>query len=102
MATLGELASLIRSKNAGPFQLTIDVMFNKPENFLRVVQSGVITRELIASMFQTPEEQVELFTVDNALAIKASLPRPVPQGDIGDSDSHGGQQYAPLVDLDVP
>jgi hypothetical protein len=31
MATLGELARLIRSKNAGPFELTFDIMFARPE-----------------------------------------------------------------------
>lgn len=34
--------------------------------------------------------------------IKASIPRPVFQGDIRDSDNHGGQQYAPLMDIDIP
>ena len=28
MATLGDLAKLVRSKNAGPFWLTIDIMFD--------------------------------------------------------------------------
>jgi hypothetical protein len=36
------------------------------------------------------------------LAIKASIPRPVIQGDVGDSDGHGGQQFIPLMDIDIP
>lgn len=102
MTKLGELASLIRSKNAGPFQLTIDIMFDDPVVYERVKASGVLSREAISSIYHLPEEEVLFFFVDNALAIKASLPRPIFQGDIGDTDSHGGQQYAPLIDLEIP
>ena len=44
----------------------------------------------------------EVFFCDNALAIKASIPRPHAQGDLSDADGHGGQQYAPLMDIEVP
>ena len=39
---LSRLATLIRSKNAGPFSLTFDVMFPNEENYLRVKKSGVL------------------------------------------------------------
>jgi hypothetical protein len=45
---------------------------------------------------------VQFFCCDHALAFKASIPRPVTQGDVGDSDGHGGQQYAPLMAIEVP
>ena len=102
MARLGDLAGLIRSKNAGPFQLTIDIMFGDEDVYRRVCTSGVISRALIAGLYRVPVERVQFFEVDNALAIKASIPRPIIQGDVGDSDSHGGQQYAPLVDIEIP
>lgn len=102
MTRLGELARLIRSKNAGPFQLTIDIMFDDVETYRRVCASGAVSRALIADIYRVPVERVMFFTVDNALAIKASIPRPVVQGDIGDSDSHAGQQYAPLIDIEIP
>ena len=35
MAKLGDLASLIRSKNAGPVVLTFDIMFDEPEVYSR-------------------------------------------------------------------
>ena len=35
MATLGELAKLVRSKNAGPFWLTIDIMFDDADAYRR-------------------------------------------------------------------
>jgi hypothetical protein len=101
MATLGSLASLIRSKNAGPFQLTFDIMFEDESVYRRVVSSGRIGPEVISRIYRVPEKDVMFFFVDNALAIKASIPRPVFQGDVGDTDSHGGQQYAPLMDIEI-
>jgi hypothetical protein len=102
MTTLGTLARLIRSKNAGPFVLTFDIMFDDRADYLRVRDSGVVTRERIAAIYGLPAEQVRFFHCDHALAIKASIPRPTTQGDVSDSDGHGGQQYAPLMDLEIP
>ncbi|HTU52582.1 MAG TPA: DUF4387 domain-containing protein [Acetobacteraceae bacterium] len=102
MATLGELARLIRSKNAGPFELTFDIMFDDPERFERVRRSGVLSRALIARLYRLPETEVRFFIVPEALAFKASIPRPSFQGDLLDGDNHGGQQYAPLVDIPIP
>ncbi len=101
MTKLYELTSLIRSKNAGPFQLTFDIVFDDPEKFERVKRSGCVSREVIAGIYSLPTEDVLFFFCDNALAIKASIPRPIFQGDLGDPDGHGGQQYAPLMDIDI-
>lgn len=102
MSTLGTLARLIRSKNAGPFVLTFDIMFDDKADYLRVRNSGVVTRERIATIYGLPPENVQFFLCEHALAIKASIPRPTTQGDVSDSDGHGGQQYAPLMDLEIP
>ena len=102
MATLGELARLIRSKNAGPFELTFDIMFADREVYDRVKQSGVLSREAVARRYGLPAEKVKFFECDNAMAFKASIPRPVFQGDVRDSDGHGGQQYVPLMEIEVP
>ena len=102
MTTLGELAGLIRSKNAGPFELTFDIMFDDPAAFERVRRSGALTRELIARIYRLPVEQVRFFVVPDALAFKASIPRPRFQSDVLDSDNHGGQQYAPLIGIEIP
>ena len=48
MTTLGELARLIRSKNAGPFELTFDIMYDDDASFERERASGALSRELIA------------------------------------------------------
>lgn len=102
MSKLGTLARLIRSKNAGPFVLTFDIMFDDEAAYRRVRDSGAVTRERVAALYGLPVEQVQFFVCDSARALKASIPRPVIQGDVADSDGHGGQQYAPLMDIDIP
>lgn len=102
MSTLASLARLIRSKNAGPFVLTFDIMFEDEARYRRVCDSGQITRERIAQLYGLPPAQVQLFFCEHALAVKASIPRPVTQGDVGDADGHGGQQYAPLMAIEIP
>ena len=102
MSSLGELARLIRSKNAGPFELTFDIMFDDQTAYDRVKRSGKVTRELVAEIYSLPVADVKFFFCDHARAIKATIPRPYFQGDPRDSDSHGGQQYAPLMGIEIP
>ena len=101
MKTLGELAKLIRSKNAGPFWLTLDVMFDDRETYEAVRDQRVLTVDLVSRLYGQPKERVLVFAHDAALAIKVSLPRPHSSGSPLDTDVFGGQQYAPLLDLPV-
>jgi len=102
MATLGSMAQLIRSKNAGPWMLTVDIMFSDAETYRHVVSTGVITAALVEDMFGVPSGQVEIFEYNPANAIKISFPRSRPNGHPLDTDLFGGQQFAPLVDLEIP
>lgn len=99
---LSQCASLIRSKNAGPFALTFDVMFSVPSDYERVKRSGALTAERFAEIYGVALKDVDAFECDLALAFKFSIPRPRVQGDFGDGDMHGGQQYAPLLEIEVP
>jgi hypothetical protein len=99
---LWELAKLVRAKNAGPFTLTFDILFNDADTYQQVKDSGVITRDLFARLYRVPPDDVLFFEHDRALALKASIPRPVSSGDLEDTDVFGGQQHGPLVDLDIP
>jgi hypothetical protein len=98
---LAELASLIRSKNAGPFVLTFDIIFPDDESYRRVKKSGVLTTARFAALFRCPQQQVRFFECDNARAFKFSIPRPIVQGNLGDGDMHGGQQFIPLMDIEI-
>jgi len=102
VAKLGDLAQLIRSKNAGPFVLTFDIMFDDYDVYRRVIKSQVLTKSSFAAMYKVPEEDVLYVEHEAARAIKISLPRPYVQCDLDDGDAFGGQQHGPLVDLDIP
>ena len=100
--TIGDLAVLVRSKNAGPFWMTIDIMFDDEAKYRRVRDSAVIDRAGIAAMFRQKPEDIIVVNHDAALAVKVSFPRPQSSGSKYDSDVYGGQQYAPLLSLEVP
>ena len=99
---LHELASIIRSKNAGPYRLTLDILFTDEARFRHVVQTGSVSRESVARAYGVAPEQVtSLFVVPAGRAIKVTLVRPIAQGDFGESDMYGCQQHVPLMDLPV-
>ena len=100
--TIADLAVLVRSKNAGPFWLTIDVMFDNQEAYRRVRDSEAINRTGIAQMYRRDPAEIIVVNHDAALAIKVSFPRPQSSGSKYDSDVYGGKQYAPLLSLPVP
>jgi len=56
-----DLASVIRSKNAGPFELTFDIIFKDKETYEKVKKTKVITKELIAKLYHVPIEKVLYF-----------------------------------------
>ena len=98
---LYRLAKLIRSKNAGPFTLTIDVMFADLAAMDRVRESGVLHATAVARLYGVPVEHVRVFEDRPAIAIKISFPRPIPSGSPGDTDVYGGQFHSPIVELEV-
>ena len=102
MPTLGELARLIRSKNAGAFTLTFDIMFETEDAYRKVLASKVLTKKSFSALYNVAEEDVLFFEHDAATAIKISIPRPYVHGSREDGDAYGGQQHALLVDLDIP
>jgi hypothetical protein len=101
MAELWQLAKLIRSKNAGPFILTFDIMFDDRESFERVRKSGVLSRENFAKLYRVPLDKVQYFEHEPALAFKVSIPRMAYSGDPDDTDVFGGQFHSPLVRLSI-
>jgi hypothetical protein len=102
VATLGELARLVRSKNAGPFWLTIDIMFDDAGAYRRARDAEIINRTAIARLYNRDPAEIVVVNHDMALAIKVSFPRPQSSGSKLDSDAYGGQQYAPLLGLEPP
>lgn len=101
MTTLFEMCSLIRSKNAGPFVLTFDLMLSDEESYAAAKRARPLHPDLMAALYGVPADRITVVYHDSALAIKVSMPRPVYQCDLGDGDCYGGQQYVPLLDIAV-
>ena len=98
-----ERAAVIRSKNAGPYELTLDIMFKNEEDYRYLKERQFFTRELIARIYGIPTDTIiTIVYFDPAWAIKISLVRPVVSGSVGDTDVYGAQQHAPLLKLEIP
>jgi hypothetical protein len=103
MATLIDFASVIRSKNAGPFELTFDIMFDDQEKYETVKRSGVISAQAIAILYKVSHNEVLVCRAyDPARAFKVTIRRPLGSGDPGESDVYGCQQHMPLTTIRVP
>ncbi len=99
---LRDIAGVIRSKNAGPFELTFDIIFNDYEVFEKVVRGNSITRELFSRLYAVPVDEVfSVIPFPPAKAIKITMLRPRPSGCLGETDVYGAQQHGPLLDLEV-
>lgn len=99
---LKDFAKVIRSKNAGPFEVTFDIIFKDRADFNRVKDSGVITEELICKLLTCKKEDIITFMYfDVANAIKITLPRRRKEGAEGETDMHQAQQYIPLMYIEI-
>ena len=100
---LSDLATVIRSKNAGPFELTCDVLFATYDNFERVVKSEVLSANKFAGLFRIPvSDVISVVEFEPALAIKVTIKRARSSGAFGETDVYGAQQHAPLLSLEIP
>lgn len=99
---LPELASVIRSKNSGPYELTLDVIFKDRASYEAACAAKVINITTIAKLYGISEEEViGIIEFAPANAIKATIVRPYPSGALGETDVYGAQQHAPLLNLEV-
>ncbi|HHX49906.1 MAG TPA: DUF4387 domain-containing protein [Clostridia bacterium] len=99
---LCQLTEVIRSKNAGPYELTLDVIFKDREIYNKIKTEGLITPAMIAALYGISEKDIISFvTFDPACAIKITMIRPLPCGSIGETDVYGAQQHAPLLNLEL-
>ncbi len=98
---LYDVARVIRSKNAGPFMLTLDLIFGSENDLDRVLNSPEFSSGHIAELYATHPESVSICPFRGILAIKVSLPRPVSSGALGDVDVYGSQQHLPLGNIPI-
>lgn len=98
---LYEKAKLIRSKNAGPFMMTLDIIFPDRQAYEEAAASPALSRENVAKLYGIPAGQMQRYLIPLANAIKFSYPRKHPSGDFLDTDLYGAQQHRPLIQLEL-
>lgn len=86
----------VRSKNAGPFWLTIDIFCHDARAFRALCDEPRVQADEIARLLRGDAASVKVFRIGALNVIKISLPRPVVQGSLEDRDLHGAQ-WAHLV-----
>lgn len=103
LVKLGNLANVVRSKNAGPYRITLDVMFARDEVYVAVSKSGALNAESVARAYGIEKSRISsFFEFPGARAFKATLYRPTAQCALGESDVFGAQQHAPLLHMLIP
>jgi hypothetical protein len=97
-----DMASVIRSKDAGINRLTFDIFFTSAENYEAALNSNQFTRENIAKVLGLPVGKVlGTFFVDSCDAIKISVERPNMSASIDERDVFGVQQQSVLEEMKV-
>lgn len=100
---LSKIASVIRSKNAGPFLLTFDILFEEKENYDHVINSNSFNIKNLSTLLKITESQIKsIHTMPKGNAIKFTIIRPKAQGSFGESDMYGCQQHSPLLSMPIP
>lgn len=103
MKRLVDVAAIIRSKNSGPFELTLDVMFTDQENYNKFVAGKYLNAKKVAELYKiTEKEVVDIVEFPKAKAVKATICRPLASGALGERDVYGAQQHVPLMMMELP
>lgn len=93
-----DVASVIRSKNSGPYELTFDVIFKDFDMYRKVKEARAINEKGFAELYNIPESDIiNLVYFDPAKAVKITIVRPIPSGALGETDVYGAQQHSPLM-----
>ena len=96
-----DIAKVVRSKNAGPLNLTFDIMFESKEDYARGLASEDLRPPSIASIYGVSENTVIVTPYPAAFAIKITIPRHYPAGSPGDRDVYGAQQHIGLLEVKI-
>jgi hypothetical protein len=96
---VAEIAKKVRSKNAGPFWVTVDIFCGTAEAYAHLVKA--LPTPVVAQLYGQPEQLVKRFDIADLNVIKVSFPRPVVQGSREDRDMHGAQWAHLLAELEL-
>ncbi len=101
MTQLKDVATVVRSKNAGPLTLSFDLMFPTVQTFVQALSSSALSAESIGYLYDTAAHQVLITPYPAACAIKIAMPRKTVSGSPGDRDVYGAQQHVPLLEIEL-
>jgi hypothetical protein len=101
LSLLKDVARYVRSKNAGPFWVTIDIFCGEAAAFERIRTAPSLSAEAMAAIYGIDPGSVRIFQDEPLKVVKISFPRRVAQGSARDADSHAGQYFVPLLDAQV-
>ncbi len=102
MKRLVDVAAIIRSKNSGPFELTLDVIFTDKKNYEQFLARNYLNRKSVAALYKITEaEVVDIVEFPKAMAVKATILRPLASGALGERDVYGAQQHVPLMMMEL-
>jgi hypothetical protein len=93
------MALEVRSKNAGPFWVTMELFMRSAEDYAVVADEGFINEAVIARLYALDPADIRIFRIPALNVVKVSFPRPVAQGSLRDRDIHAGQHHVPLAAL---
>ncbi|MDR1213521.1 MAG: DUF4387 domain-containing protein [Propionibacteriaceae bacterium] len=101
MATVEELARYVRSKNAGPFWVTLEIFCDDDAAYEQIKHSPNLTKRKVAELYGADPALVKQFALDDLRVVKFSYPRPQPSGHRAENDMHSGQQYIKLAEVEI-
>lgn len=101
MPEIRDVCRYVRSKNAGPFWITIDLFFRDRTDFDLYSKSSQLSAEVFGDLYGVSADLVSHYPVEALNMLKVSFPRAHAQGWQGERDMHGGQFFARLMDVNV-
>ncbi|TDE27638.1 DUF4387 domain-containing protein [Actinomadura sp. 6K520] len=100
--TLGDLALEVRSKNAGPFWVTMELFMRDADGYRIVADEAFLNEQVVADLYRVEASTIRIYRIPSLNVVKISFPRPMPQGSLRDRDMHAGQHHVPLALLRAP
>lgn len=108
LETLSDLCRIVRSKKAGPYEITIDAMFASKEAYEAVKSSDLLASSNVAKAIGISEQDIIwIGFFDPAIAFKVTIPRirsgkKKSAGGFMENDIHGSQEHMGLASMKLP
>ena len=94
---LKEAVSVLRSKNAGVWHITIDIVFKDEEVYKRAKLK--LNEDFFKRLYN--RDDLRYFECDGINTLKVSFLRDSAAGSLTDTDCLGANFYIPLLDVEI-